>query len=148
MNSRMKVAFGIYLFLLVGVCGWNVMFAMRSEFMPYHAIVVGMPWAAVPAQLQVLVLGLMKIAGSASVVVSLSILLILIFPFRQLAPWAIWGVPGLLAVFFAGSMIGIGFVAKHTTAELPWGMPIVGLALVAVAVLLSVGDKSRMTHPA
>lgn len=64
MSIRMKLAFSCYFLSGVLLVGFGLVYMFRAEFMPYHAVAVGMSWAEVPPQFQVLILALMKGVGA------------------------------------------------------------------------------------
>ena len=45
MSNRMKLAFGCHLLAVLVLAAFAVTYLFRSEFMPYHAVAVGMPTA-------------------------------------------------------------------------------------------------------
>jgi hypothetical protein len=49
-------------------------YALATEFMPYHAVLAGKPWAELEPGVQAIVLGMMKIMGSAIAACGLALL--------------------------------------------------------------------------
>jgi len=60
----MKVAFWLYVVgaVLPGFV-FGAIYLFRGEFMPYHAVAVGMAWSEVPHPFQILTLALLKGVG-------------------------------------------------------------------------------------
>jgi hypothetical protein len=56
MSRRMKIAFGCHLLATLILATFGLIYLFRPEFMPYHAVAVGMPWAEVSPSFQVLIL--------------------------------------------------------------------------------------------
>ncbi len=95
MSIRMKVGFWCHLLamLLIGIAG--LIYLFRSQFMPYHAIAVGKTWAEVNPAVQILLLALIRVVGSAWIATALAMGILLFKPFRQGIPWARWAVPAI-----------------------------------------------------
>jgi hypothetical protein len=71
--------------------GSGAIYIGRTEFMPYHAQVVGMPWTAITPKLQALVLGMMTVMGGAYLA-SGATLLWLLKPLLRAERWAAYAV--------------------------------------------------------
>jgi len=138
MNTRSKIAFWCYLVAMAPQAAWGVMFALRGEFMPYHAGAVGMQWAAIPGPLQVLILGFMKLIGIAWLTSAVGVLVLLLVPFREGARWARWAVPFLALLHYAGVINAMIYVTQRTPAAPPWVPTLAGLAFVVLGAMLSI----------
>ena len=143
MNTRMKIAFGCYCFSGLLLVGFGVVYLFRPEFMPYHSVAVGMPWADVPPNFQVLILALMKGVGGAAIALALALYVILLMPFRQGARWAVLSVPILGLVQSAAAFYSMSHVALHTAASPPLWAPAAGVLLTVVAFVLSVSGQKQ-----
>jgi hypothetical protein len=138
----MKIAFGGYFAAIAGLGAWGLVFLLRSEFMPYHAVAVGMPWSEVPPPFQVLILTLYKLAGGAWVVIALSLFLLLFGPFRQGVPWARRAIPALILVQGAGVMHAMAYITRNSSATPPWTFTVAVMVLAVVAFVIA-GGKAR-----
>jgi hypothetical protein len=143
----MKFAFWIYLALIVAGAAWGVGFLFRSEFTPYHRAAAGVPWSQVPPNLQVVILALTKLAGGLWVAVGLCLLVLLLWPFRQGARWALWAVPLLLLAQLAAPMPAMIHLTTHTSATPPWTLTLVSMAVTLVALVVSVTGKRAGAAP-
>jgi hypothetical protein len=143
MSTRTKVAFWCYVIALVGPLVFGVMFLLRSDFMPYHADAVGMPWSEVPGPFQILIMALLKLAGGGWITVAVAEFVLLLIPFRQGARWAVWAVPSLALLHYAGVCNAMAHVTLNTTATPPWGATIASVALVLVGAALSIPRQGR-----
>jgi hypothetical protein len=137
----MKVAFGCHLVALVMLCGFGATYLFRAEFMPYHAVAVGMPWAKVPVGSQALFLGLMKATGGASLAIAVLISVVLFIPFRSGAVWARWTIPGGGLLFCATTLYAQTHVALHSPATPPMGLVLFAAGLLFLGLLLSVAPN-------
>jgi len=142
-NTRSKIAFWCYISAMAGAGIFGVMFLFRREFMPYHADAVGMPWSDVPAQFQILILALLKLAGGAWLTVAVAALVLLLVPFRHGAPWARWAVPSLGLLHYAGVSIAMAHVTLNTSASPPWGPTIASVVLILAGAALSIPARSK-----
>ena len=147
MTTRWKLAFACYLVAIAGLGAWGGVFLLRSEFMPYHAVAVGMPWAEVPAPFQVLVLALYKLAGGAWVVIAAALLVLLLGPFRHGARWARHALPALILLHGFGVINAMTYITMHSPAMPPWKFTIATMALTVVGYVLSAGQGKPGTAP-
>jgi hypothetical protein len=145
MGTRMKMAFGCYMAAIAGLGAWGFVFLLRTEFMPYHVVAVGMPWSEVPHPFQVLVLTLYKLAGGAWVVIALSLLVLLLGPFRQGAVWAQRAIPALILIQGAGVMNAMAYITLNSPATPPWTFTIAVIVITVVGFFLSVGQQGVRT---
>lgn len=138
MSTRMKMAFGCHFLALLVLVGFGLTYLFRAEFMPYHAVAVGMSWAEVPSGSQALFLGLMKAVGGASLAIALLVSILLLVPFRQGASWARWAIPAGGLLFCATTLYAQTHVALHTPATPPIGLVIAAAVVQIVGFVLSV----------
>jgi hypothetical protein len=141
MTTRMKFAFWIYLLLMVAGTAWGLGFLLRSEFTPYHRAAAGVPWSAVPANFQVVILALTKLAGGLWVAFALCIFVLLWIPFRQGARWALWAVPLLMLAQLLAPMPAMIHLTTHSSATPPWALTIGCIVATLVALAVSVTGK-------
>jgi hypothetical protein len=140
-STRIKIAFGCYLTAIAGLGSWGLVYLFRSDFMPYHAVAVGMPLSEVPQPFQVLVLTLYKLTGAAWVVIALSLLVLLFGPFKQGVLWARRAIPALILVQGAGVMNAMGYITLNSQATPPWAFTIAVIVLTIVGFFLSAGKE-------
>jgi len=137
MSTRMKIAFWCYLLGSLIATTFGIVYLVRPEFMPYHSVAVGMPWAAVEPSFQVLILALMRAVGAACLALAILQWTLLLIPFRQGAAWATWAIASSGLVMCAGSLYAMMLVRLNTPATPPWIGPAVGAALLVVGLMLS-----------
>jgi hypothetical protein len=144
MTTRMKIAFGCHLLATLIVAAFGVTYLFRPEFMPYHSVAVGMPWAEVAPSFQVLILGLMRVIGAACLAVVVLQLILLYMPFRQGVVWARWAIPTGGLVICAGGLYGMFYVGLNTSASPPWIGPAAAALLLVAGLLLSLGQPKAV----
>jgi hypothetical protein len=137
-NTKSKIAFWCYILAMTGPGLFGVIFLLRQQFMPYHAVAVGMSWSEVPAPFQILVMALLKLAGGAWITTAAAVFLLLLIPFRQGARWAIWAVPSLGLLHHAGVFNAMAHVTLNTPAVPPWAPSIASVVLILVGAALSI----------
>jgi len=138
MDKKTKIAFWCYAAALIGLSVSGGIYLFRSSFMPYHSVAVGLPWTAVPAPLQLLILALMKVIGAAWLVIVLAGGILLLGPFRRGAAWVRWALPLLLISTYAGMANAMYRVTVHSPAWPPWSYVFISLILVTAAALLTI----------
>lgn len=139
-SKKMKVAFGCHLIAMSIVAAFGLAYLLPGEFMPHHAVAIGMSWEAVSAPLQFLILGLMRAVGVACLAVFALALFILLVPFRQGAVWARWALPAGGLLLAAGSLYPMVFLAMNTPAKPLWMGPAAGAVLILAGLVLSLVD--------
>ena len=79
-------AFGLAGLLAIA---FGVRYLLTREFMPYHAAVLGKPWAALEPRLQAIIIGMLKVAGAGLVGCGCALLWLLL-PLQRGESWAAW----------------------------------------------------------
>ena len=141
MTARLKFAFWVYVLLNLAGAAWGVGFLLRSEFTPYHGAAAGVPWSEVPANFQIVILALTKLAGGLWVAFSLCMLTLLLFAFRRGARWAVWAAPLLMLAHYAAPMPAMIHLSTNTTATPPWALTIACIVAVLIAFAVSAAGK-------
>jgi hypothetical protein len=68
---------------------FGVRYVLARQFMPYHATVLGRPWASLEPRLQFIILGMLKVAGGGLLGYGAALLWLLL-PLRRGESWAVW----------------------------------------------------------
>lgn len=135
----MKIAFGCYLLVFLGLGILGLVYLFRSEFLPYHAEAVAREWEDVEQPFQVLILALMRVVGGAWVATALAAVVLLFVPFRQGARWARWAIPAVGLVALVPALYATLYVGQQTPASPPWILTLIGIVLLVVGFSLSGG---------
>jgi hypothetical protein len=143
-NTKMKVAFWLYVVggVLPGFV-FGFIYLLRNEFMPYHAVAVGMAWSEVPGPFQILIIALLKGVGGAAVTLAVALLVLLLVPFRHGARWALWAVPSLALLNYITVANAMAHVMLNTPAVPPWNVTVFCTACIIVGAILSIPSQSR-----
>ena len=111
---------------------FGVRYLVTREFMPYHATVLGKPWAGLEPRLQAIILGMLKVAGSGLVGCGLSLLWLLL-PLQRGEAWAAWAA---ITIFVAatGPILYVVLWLRRVSpgARTPVIPTLVAIALVVV----------------
>jgi hypothetical protein len=137
MKTREKIAFVLYMInnLVLIIFGFRYLFC--DTIMPYHQQAIGMQWAEIEPGLQVLLNGLIKIAAAFFFIPGITIIVLLIIPFRKGERWAKWFIPGLSIFWLCFGLYVPINIAIKTNASTPWPASLVGLAITVAAFLFS-----------
>jgi len=141
MSKRMKVAFWCHLIALLLIALVGVVYLVRGQFMPYHAVALGKTWADLDRALQVLLLALMKSFGGAALATAVAMVILLSIPFRQGLYWARWAIPVVGLVGTLPSLCVTVWVARNTPATPPWMGVLIVMALLVAGFVLSMESK-------
>ncbi len=130
------ISFGCY--SLVALLGFIFAFIYltRPEFMPYHADAVGMSWREVDANIQVLIIALMRVSGGGWLATSFSISFLLIAGRKFQTVWLSVALVLVGLAALIPSLLATLYVKSHSSAEPPWLAAIVGILLLLVALVL------------
>lgn len=145
MNNKDKIAFSIYLVVILLSFAFGIAYLACPTVMPYHNQAIGMNWEDLAPGLQVLLRNLVTLAGAGFFSVGLSCLVILLIPFIRGELWAKWEVPFVLMVSNAFCLYVTASVAAKTDASPPWQLLIVILIIVLFAYVISPGIKKQDT---
>jgi len=137
MKRPLQLAYGCHGAAALVLGSFGLVYLLRSEFMPYHAVAVGQSWSEVPAAYQVLIVALMRVVGGAWLATATALIMVLVGPFRRGQPWARWavGLVGLLA--YGSALYATLLVQHHTPATPPVGAALAGILCAGAGLVLS-----------
>jgi hypothetical protein len=126
-----------------GIVLGGMLYLSRTEYLPYHAQAVGMPWESVPVRSQVLFLALMHSVGALGIGLGCAVGSMVAIPFRRAEPWADWAIPGiLLPVELIGLSITVE-VAARTGAHAPWPVVLAGILVTLAGIAFCWSAKRK-----
>ncbi|MEJ5991273.1 hypothetical protein WG902_14820 [Ramlibacter sp. PS3R-8] len=124
-------------FALAGLLAlaFGVRYLLTREFMPYHAQVLGKPWAALEPRLQAIIIGMLKVAG-AGLVGCGSAMLWLLIPLQRGEAWAAWAaLTTFMAVIFPILYVVLWLRRVAPGAKTPVIPTLAAMALVVVGTV-------------
>ena len=114
---------------------FGVRYLVTREFMPYHAAVLGKPWAALEPQLQAIILGMLKVAGGGLLGYGCTLLWLLL-PLQRGEAWAAWAAISISLVVSAPILYVVVWLRRVSPgAKTPVIPTLVSMALVIVGTL-------------
>src|SRR5262245_57319253 len=93
MSRREIAAFVAHGVPAAGLLLQGLLYVTTPRFMPYHADALSVTWEALPPNYQGFLIGVIKAMGAGSIGVSLSLIVLLLIPFRRGDAWARWAIP-------------------------------------------------------
>lgn len=124
-------------FGLAGLLGFafGLRYVLTREFMPYHAAVLGKPWAALEPRLQAIILGMLKVAGGGLLGYGAALLWLLV-PLSRGEAWAAWAALSISVVVDAPILYVVLWLRRIAPgAKTPVGPTIAVLALSVVGTI-------------
>ena len=116
---------------------FGVRYVLTKAFMPYHAAVLGKSWPELEPRLQIIILGMLKVAGGGLLGYGVSLLWLLL-PLQRGEAWAAWAALTVsLAVVGPILYVVVSLRRIEPSARTPLVPTLVVLALVMVATVAS-----------
>jgi hypothetical protein len=136
MSLTFIAAFTCYALAALISMAFGVNYLFRSQFMPYHREAVGRPWQKLDRCMQTLLIGLMRVAAGGMLAEGLSMLILLMIPFRAGESWAQYAVPVIGLVGALPTLYATILIRSRTQAHTPVLACSAGIALVAAGFIL------------
>jgi hypothetical protein len=112
-------------------------YVFTREFMPYHATVLGKPWAALEPRLQFIILGMLKVAGGGLLGYGAALLWLLL-PLQRGEGWAVWAALTVSLVVVVPILYVVVWLRRiEPAANTPLVPSLVVLALVVAGTVAS-----------
>ncbi len=137
MSITFWISFCCYFLVGFGSFAFGVVYMTRSEFMPYHAKAIGKRWEETEPNIRLLILALMRVAGSGMVSAGFMCFIVLFIPFRNHETWAIFTLPILGLITVLTALYVTSKVKKNTPASPPVAFSAVCLCLILLGFVLS-----------
>jgi MFS family permease len=143
MSLRMKIAFTCHLLVTIALALTGAVYLFTPKFMPYHSDLVGKTWEQVDPSFQILLLAFLKGIGGSVITIALSMLIILLIPFRQGGRWSKWSVPiiGLCAI--AASLYPALYISFKAHVSTHWPSLVFFMVILIVGFLFSLESEKR-----
>jgi hypothetical protein len=115
---------------------FGVRYVFTREFMPYHATVVGKPWASLEPRLQIIILGMLKVAGGGLLGYGVAMLWLLL-PLQRGEAWAAWAALTVSLVVVVPILYTVVWLRRiEPAARTPLVPPLAVLVLVMAGTAL------------
>jgi len=137
MNSISIAAFVCYALAALLAVIFGIIYLGRSQFMPYHEEAIGTPWNKLDHRLQALLLGLMRTAGGGLLAGGLTVMILLLFPFRAGESWSLFAIPAIGLVTVVPALYATVLIRSRTRAHTPVAASAIGVGLLVVGFIFS-----------
>jgi hypothetical protein len=133
MNSRaMKISFWLYALATLASLLIGLLYASRSQIMPYHLEALETTWDGLGPSYQVLLKALLNGGGFYGIANGLFMLMLLLIPFRKGEAWAGYSI-GLIGLAGAVPLTYIVYTVKTNTA----GNPPLSVMVIVVGLMIA-----------
>jgi hypothetical protein len=113
---------------------FGIRYLLAKQFMPYHAVVTGKPWAELELGMRTAILGMLKIVGGGLLTYGLALLWLLV-PLERGERWAVWAILTVTASTILPTLyVTIMLRRFEPKAKTPVVPTLVVLALILVGV--------------
>lgn len=127
-----------YSIVAIVLFSFGLVYLMRNQFLPYHRQAIGLSWSQLDPNLQVLILALMRVAGTGLVVTGLMMLLLLLIPWQAGKTWSIYAIPTISFGACLGSFYATFLVKTKTAGAPPLKLSIFGVVLTITGFIFSI----------
>jgi hypothetical protein len=127
-----------YSIVAIVLLGFGAVYLTRNQFLPYHGQAIGLSWSQVDPNLQILILALMRVAGTGFVVAGLAMLVLLLIPWRAGETWSLYAIPAISFCACFGSIYATFLVKTKTPGTPPLRLSILGLVLTMMGLIFSI----------
>ena len=147
MNWKMKSALVCYFLTILMGLFFAAIYLFRPEFMPYHAVAIGVKWTELRPEFQTLFLALLRVSGGGWLATAVSMGILVVIPFRRNEYWSRWAIPliGLSAAI--PTLYATLLVKARTPASVPWFGAAAAILLLIAGFVLSILAKKAATGP-
>ncbi len=119
--TRLKIAamvcHGLAIFpMFVG--GW--VYAIRDSYLSYHTVATTYTWQELAPGIQILFQAMLNGAGSLMLLTALTLILLLVIPFRKNERWCFWAIPLIGISAMLTTVRSAILVDLNTLANPPW----------------------------
>ena len=119
--------------MLVG----GLIYATHDSYMSYHAAATTYAWQDLEPGVQILFRAMLNGAGSLMLLTALTLILLLIIPFRQNERWSYWAIPLIGISAILTTIRAAVLVDLNTSANPPWLWLLLVIGLFISGLFLS-----------
>lgn len=118
-------------------------YLMLDEFLLYHSVVAGRPWAEIEPGIQAIIIGMLRIVGGGFLACGV-VLFWLIGPIRRGEVWARWAaISTVAAVWGPAQYVTLSLKSISPAAQPPIAQTALIIGLAALGLLISTLRRSR-----
>ena len=137
MSTTFLISFISYSFVAVVSIVFGLIYLIKNQFMPYHSEALGLSWSDLDPKKQVLILALMRAVGGGFLATGLTMLILLIIPYRAGDTWSIYAIPTISFCNSSGALYATFLVKNRTPGNPPLGLSLLALGLTIIGFIFS-----------
>jgi peptidoglycan/LPS O-acetylase OafA/YrhL len=144
MSTKMKIALVCYLVVAVATLSGGLVYFLASQIMPYHQQVIGVTWDKIDPRIQKLFLAFMNGTGFSGLIQSLTLIVLILIPFRKGERWARWTIPGIILTSSVYLLYITLNLKSSTQASTPWQLAAVTFFLGVAGLILAYRPSKQL----
>ena len=137
MSMKLKVSFGLYLINALVLFGFAFRYFFADRLMPYHAETLGVARDGLSGGYPLVFTTLYRAVGTGMLVTGVTVLVLLLIPFRGHQAWSRWALSGIILLYACLSLFLTLAYQAGTTADVPWPGPAVAVVTIVIAHFLA-----------
>ena len=115
----------------------GLIYALRDSYFSYHAAATSYTWDELAPGIQILFRAMLNGAGSLMLLIALTLILLLMIPFRQNQRWCFWAIPLIgISTILITIRAGIS-VELNSSSNMPWPWLLIVVGLFTSGLFLS-----------
>ncbi len=138
MSTTSLISFISYSLVALILIFLGLIYLIKNQFMPYHSEAIGLSWSESEPNLQVLILALMRAVGGGFFATGLTLLILLIIPWRAGNTWSIYAIPLISLSIFLGALYATLLVKTRTSGNPPVKLVFIALTLTVIGFIFSI----------
>lgn len=116
----------------------GLIYLLKHQFMPYHSKALGLSWSELEANMQVLIIALMRATGGGLVASGIAMLVLLLIPWKRGDTWSLYAIPAINLCVAIGSLYAMLLVKNKTPGTPPVILSLLAIVLTLVGFILSI----------
>jgi hypothetical protein len=126
--------------VIVGLISLSMAFKniFSDKFLPFHEIAVGKQLDEIDAQLQFVIIALMRVSGLGFLILSVLLIILPIYYYFNHDIFLQYFTPGVALLYCTGLFIINYSLYKKVNSETPWEKTLIVILLLIVSIIISV----------
>ena len=137
MSTTTKTAFVLFFLTFLGMLAFGFIYLLMPTFMPYHGVAVGLEWSALAPEMQVLILGFMKVSAAGMLSAAAAVGMLLFIPFWRGENWSRYALLIVGLIEMLPTIYAVVMIRSRTPATPPLAAVIAGVIMLILGFILS-----------
>ena len=116
----------------------GLIYLLKNQFMPYHSKALGLSWSELEANMQVLIIALMRATGGGLIASGIAMLILLLIPWKKGDMWSLYAIPAINLCVSLGALYAMLLVKRKTPGTPPIILSLLAIVLTLVGFVLSI----------